>query len=293
MRRWQILLRLFIALIGQTPAGTARAACVAGWVPAPGFEGTACMPQGATNCGSGLYCWRGQRCTGDGGCTPPIAGGPACGDSFCRPGETCGSCGAPSGACCFDSRRLPVEPRPASNKTPSGRTNALFGIPSNPDNPQLSPSNQRQAVTVPTVRDQAASAAKDAQSAKKAHTIEAAKEMAGCEFDVAPCQKGDPVTLPKIGGKPSIQASVFPGISHQDWNKLQSTESGRALIKQADDLVSRRTKLERTIDEIRSGGYTRQEDWIAADKELQSANKELSGYQKKAQDLIRRTVLEP
>jgi hypothetical protein len=188
---------------------------------------------------------------------------------------------------------------PDNCKTGAGGTR-FFGTGGNPSGAALdcgAPSSlarENQTVTAPTARDQAASAAKDGQTATTANSVEAMKETAGCGFAGAPCRKGDPVTLPRIGGVMPTRVAVFPEIAPQDWSKLQSSKSGRALIKQADELLSRRIKLERTIDEIRSGGYARdrQQDWISADKELQEIRNELSGYQKKAQDLIKRTVLD-
>jgi hypothetical protein len=187
----------------------------------------------------------------------------------------------------------PSNDDPKSCKTGAGGTR-FFGTGGNSSGAALDCGTTNQAVSTPTARDQAASVAKSAEAASTARTDEAAKETADCGFGGAPCRKGDPVRLPRIGGAMPTRAAEFPGLSQQDWARLQSSDRGRALIKQADELVNKRAKLEQTMDEIRAGDNrpNRQQDWIATDKELQRVNKELDGYQKKAQDLIRRTVLD-
>src|SRR5438309_3722168 len=60
-------------------------------------------------------------------------------------------------------------------------------------------------------------------------------------------QPTQPVAIPQPKGI-STQQAVFPGISPKDYQKLQNSPEGKALIKQADDLRAQQAQAQKDYD---------------------------------------------
>jgi hypothetical protein len=125
-------------------------------------------------------------------------------------------------------------------------------------------------------------------------SAERAHELLACQLDRAACANGDPPPVVTASPRLSTQETVFPGLSKQDWSRLQDVGEGRELIQRADSLVEQQAKLTKTIDQIRSStnASARQQDMIDADMKLQDVNRRIDKLQGEAQRIIDRVVLD-
>ena len=129
---------------------------------------------------------------------------------------------------------------------------------------------------------------RDARRLPARTSDEAARHRMGCGFDgTGDCSLGP--ALPRITpGQISLKSAVFPGLSEQSWSKLQKSEAGAALIKQADELLTKQKQLKGAIHEVRSSADAAQrlEELIALDKSLDKVNEKLNGFQKEAEKIV-------
>jgi hypothetical protein len=170
---------------------------------------------------------------------------------------------------------------------------APFGIPSNPSGLKFMSPDAAPAST-PTAGAQADSARKTGVAAVTTASAERAHELLACQLDRAACANGDPPPVVTASPRLSTQETVFPGLSKQDWSRLQDVGEGRELIQRADSLVEQQAKLTKTIDQIRSStnASARQQDMIDADMKLQDVNRRIDKLQGEAQRIIDRVVLD-
>ncbi len=90
-----------------------------------------------------------------------------------------------------------------------------------------------------------------------------------------------PATQTQTQSRIPASAALFAAISEVDWRQLEASESGRKLIKQADELLDRKAELQMTSGELwfSTEATKRQEEWSAAEKELQTINRKLDNLQ--------------
>jgi hypothetical protein len=96
--------------------------------------------------------------------------------------------------------------------------------------------------------------------------------------------------LPKLerARRPAIKLFVFPGLPPEAWDKFQNTDAGRQLIKEADDLLEQKDKLEAEIREIRfsPNAAGRQEELIPKIKKAEEVQKKIGDLQPRAEKVI-------
>src|SRR5262249_17266221 len=129
----------------------------------------------------------------------------------------------------------------AAGTVPGRESTAVFGVPSNPSGVQLSPVDSDRTVTAADASAQADSAKQSGAVAATAGPPEIAKHAAECQFDRSGCSEATSLPRLTVSGKPSVQAAVFPGMSKDEWSRLESTDRGRDLIAYAGKLVDQQT----------------------------------------------------
>jgi len=168
--------------------------------------------------------------------------------------------------------------RPAAPRdVPAGPCTAMFGTGCPPADVQLTSAPKDAGVINSNNLRYASSAAKDGTAAATAKSIEEAKHLAGCDLADHPCTAADLVSFPQINGKAPL-----------DWKKLQSTEEGQTLIKQAKELMDRQAALEKIIQDPNVREAARQ----YAFREWHDIERKVDGLKIKAEDLVHRTVLQ-
>ena len=166
------------------------------------------------------------------------------------------------------------------------KDHAPLAISSNAERPPLKPSDDNRTAGQ-AASGQGASAAQDGPSAA-ANSMQALNEPAGNRLVVIPPQKDAPGAQPKIEAKTRIQMAIFPDASEHDWGTLLCSESGQSLIRETEALLSRRAVLQIMLGELwfSPDVVEKQQDWIAAEKEVQAINKELNKFQERAKAVI-------
>jgi tetratricopeptide (TPR) repeat protein len=144
--------------------------------------------------------------------------------------------------------------------------------------------------------EQAGGIKKDIAAVTPGTSDEAAHHQASCGLDgQGDCQTGP--ALPHItpGAKPTTKSAVFPGLTDEKWQKLQNSEDGRDLIKQADELLQQQGKLNDTIRKIRfsADAGSRQQELISFIDAADEVNKKIDGLQNQAEKIIEKTTLDP
>jgi hypothetical protein len=94
-------------------------------------------------------------------------------------------------------------------------------------------------------------------------------------------------TTPAMMGQPSgisTQQAVFPGIKPSEYEKLQNSADGKALIKQADDLRAAQAQAQKEYDNIKSTGTGAQ--LTAADQKLKVIGNDIQKLQPQAEKIL-------
>ena len=157
--------------------------------------------------------------------------------------------------------------------------------PPSPDRSPRAPSNQNH----PPVPDQAAGGTKDSQAGDAAASIAATGDTPGGRLAVSSLQDAPAVPL-KIEVKTPTRMAVFPSASAYDWGTLLCSERGTGLIRQTDALLDRRAVLQIMLGELwfSPDAVEKQDEWMAAEKEVDAINRELSKFQERAKAIINR-----
>src|SRR5262249_3464955 len=119
-----------------------------------------------------------------------------------------------------------LEPKRTGNAdgtVPGREATAVFGVPSNPSGVQLPAADSNRSVTAADASAQADSARQSGAVAATAGPPEIAKRAAECQFDRPGCTEATSLPGLTVSGKPSVQAAVFPGMSKDEWSRLEST----------------------------------------------------------------------
>lgn len=95
--------------------------------------------------------------------------------------------------------------------------------------------------------------------------------------------QGEALPRPSAGGAP-IKQVAFPGISNDEYKKLQNSAKGQELIKQAESLRNQKAEAQSKFDAAARSGDAKQ--LSAATKNLDAVNANLNGMQKKAQNVL-------
>jgi tetratricopeptide (TPR) repeat protein len=164
----------------------------------------------------------------------------------------------------------------------------LFGTTNS--NPVLELPAPLSPVKVKSTADIAASAANSGADAMiKEISVEAAKALSSYAFDQAAYAKFNSIDVKKFDPASSrIQSAVFPGLSQQNWNKLQNVKNGSVLIEHATALLSQKAALQQKVDEIRNSpnAVQHQQELIDRGNQLLGVTNEIAGLQSKAQKII-------
>jgi hypothetical protein len=110
-----------------------------------------------------------------------------------------------------------------------------------------------------------------------------AKRPGGPDFDGRSRTPSQPVAIPQPRGI-STQRLVFPGLSSNDYSRLQSSPRGRALIQEADRLRTQQATARRQVDSANRSGNA--EQVRSAHQNLDRINRNLNGMQRRAQQVL-------
>ncbi len=114
--------------------------------------------------------------------------------------------------------------------------------------------------------------------------------------DATPTSKMANLTTPTARSVGVTRSAVFPGLSSSDWSKLLGSKDGQALIKQANELLTKRDAVDAQINSLKqTSGLSpqQQQHLIAAINQQTALTGQISSLQPAAQTMINRTVLDP
>jgi len=158
------------------------------------------------------------------------------------------------------------------------------------ERPPLKPSTEHQAIPSGQVAsDQAAGAAKDVGASAATNSMQTANEPAGDKLAAVPPQQDGPGAPPKIKANTRTQMAAFPDLSEHDWGTLLCRESGQSLITETKALLNRRAVLQIVLGDLwfSPDAVEKQEEWIAAEREVQDINRKLNEFHEAAIAIIK------
>ncbi len=162
-------------------------------------------------------------------------------------------------------------------------------ISSSPERPPLKPSEDRHIVPPGRAANNPdAGAAKDAGEPAITNSMETANPAAGERLAAVSPREDKPEAQPKIIAKTRTQMALFTDLSEHDWGTLLCSESGQRLIKETEALLNRRAVLQIVLGDLwfSRDAVEKQEEWTAAEKEVQTINRELNELHEGAKAII-------
>jgi hypothetical protein len=102
-------------------------------------------------------------------------------------------------------------------------------------------------------------------------------------WDGRSAQPNQPVNMGLPSGF-STQKAVFPGLSNDQYQKLQNSAEGQQLINQANSYRAQQAQAQKDFDIAAHSGNAQQLD--TANRNLQNINTNLNNMQKKAQKIL-------
>jgi hypothetical protein len=114
------------------------------------------------------------------------------------------------------------------------------------------------------------------------------------EPEAIPLPKDTSLAEEKAGRATQTQIAVYPEASKDDWDTLLCIASGALLIRQTEALLNRKAALEASLHEnwLNLDAADKQEERIAADKELHAIGRELGKFKDRAKAIIDGTARE-
>jgi hypothetical protein len=150
------------------------------------------------------------------------------------------------------------------------------------EKPAPKPSREHQAIP--------SGQATNDRCADRTNSTQAPSEAAGDKLAEVGPQENAPGAQTRIKAKTLTQMAAFPDLSEHDWRVLLSSESGQSLIAKSKALLNRKAVLQIVLGDLwfSSDAVAKQEEWIAAEREVQDINKKLYEFHKAAIAIIDR-----